>query len=82
MTTKIVGIKEFRDNITKYWKRARKENIRYIVMHRQTPVLEVNPLGEEDVVLENLVGEIREARQQVRRGEVYSHEAALRKLGL
>ncbi|MBT3413095.1 MAG: hypothetical protein HOJ15_02935 [Candidatus Jacksonbacteria bacterium] len=82
MTTKIVGVKEFRDNMTRYWKKARKENIRYIVMHRSTPVLEVNPLMGDNFVLEELAKEISKSRKEVAAGETYSHQEVCKMLGL
>ena len=82
MTTKIVGVKEFRDNITRYWKKARKEDIRYIVMYRSTPVLEVNPLKGEDFVLEELAKEVKKSREEAAKGKTYSHQKVCKMLGL
>jgi hypothetical protein len=82
MTTKIIGIKSFRENIAKTWKEAIKENIRYIVMNHSTPILEVTPINEEDFILENLAKDIEIAREQAKKGHVYSQEEVYKKLGL
>ncbi len=82
MTTKIIGIKNFRENITSLWKEAKKKNIRYIVMYHSKPVLEVSPLDDEEVILEKLAADIEEARSQVKRGEVYTEAEVYKRLGI
>ncbi len=82
MTTKIIGIKKFRENITSLWKEAKKKKIRYIVMYHSTPIMEVNPIDEKELVLENLAKDITEAREQVERGEVYTQEEVMKEFGL
>jgi len=82
MTTQMIGVKEFRDNITTLWKKAKKKNVRYIVMHHSTPVLEVNPIHDDTLILENLAKEIKETRRQVKKGDVYSETEVYKELGL
>lgn len=82
MTTKFIGIKEFRQNISKLYKKAKKKNLRYIVLNHNKPVLDVRPITEKDITLEKLAEEIAEAREQVKRGEIYTHEEAKKILGL
>ena len=47
MLTKIISLKDYRQNITKLWKEAHSKNIRYIVLHHSKPILEVKPYSEE-----------------------------------
>ena len=54
MTTKFIGIKEFRQNISKLAKRSIKNNQRLVVLNRNTPIFEVNPLSGADQTLESL----------------------------
>lgn len=82
MTTKIIGIKDYRKNITSLWKEAREKNIRYIVMYHARPVFEVNPLQDEDELIEVLKKDIKEAREQAKNGETISHEAMMAEFGL
>jgi len=82
MTTRIIGIKKFRENITKIWKEAKKKKIRYIVMYHSEPILEVNPIDEDDLIVERFAAEIAEAREQVKRGEVYTQEEVMKEFGL
>lgn len=48
MTTQFVGMKDFRQNMSKYTEQANKKNIRYIVLKKNTPVLEINPIDEQN----------------------------------
>jgi len=82
MTTKIIGIKEYRQNITTLWKTARIKNIRYVVMYHSKPVFEVNPLQDEDELIEILRKDVKEARSQAKKGETISHEALMAEFGL
>lgn len=80
MITKIIGIKDYRENITSLWKEAREKNIRYIVMYHSKPVFEVNPLQDEDELIEILRKDIEEAREQAKKGKTVSHEALMTEL--
>jgi len=82
MTTKLIGIKDFRENITSMWKEAIEKKIRYIVMYHATPILEINPIDEEDFVLDNLMKDVKEARIQVKKGQTYSSAEVYKKLGI
>jgi len=44
MITKLIGLNEYRSNLTKLWKESQKKKIRYIVMVHSRPVFEVNPI--------------------------------------
>ena len=82
MTTKTIGIKKFRENITSIWKEAKKNKIRYIVMNHNQPILEVTPIDEDELIIEKYAADIAEAREQVKRGEGYTQEEVMKKLGL
>lgn len=85
MTTKLIGIKKFRENITKLWKEGQKKKVRYVVMYHSKPIFEVNPIKrikEEDVILEKLKHDIAEAREDVKHGRVYTHEQIMKEFGL
>lgn len=82
MTTKIIGIKNFRNNITKLWKTARNNKIKYIVMYHSAPILEVKPITEKELAFKALAAEIAEAREQVKKGKVYTEEEMKKEFGL
>jgi len=47
MTTQLISLAEYRKNISKLWKKAQQENIRYIILSHSKPVLEVRPITED-----------------------------------
>lgn len=74
MTTQLIGLKDFRQNLATYTKAAQKKNIRYVVLKKNVPVLEVKAINPKQAALEQLAREIAEARAQVKRGEVYTSD--------
>lgn len=82
MTTKAIGIKKFRENITSLWKEAKKKKIRYIVMYHTEPIFEVKPIDEDELIIEKYAKDIAEAREQVKQGKVYTQEEIMKKFGL
>lgn len=82
MTTKFVGVKEFRQNMAKIVKRSRKKNERIIVLRRNQPLFEIKPISEEDILLEEFESDIREALEDIKAGRTYSQEEVEKMLGL
>ena len=82
MTTRFVGMKEFRKNLSTYAKNAKKYNIRYIVFRKNVPLLEVHIVDEKEIAQARLAEEIHEAREQVEMGEVYTQEEIMKEFGL
>ena len=82
MTTKFIGLKEFRQNISTYARTAKKAKYRIIILKKNIPVFEVKPIDEKEFAMKKLAEEIKEAREQVKRGEVYSQEEIMKEFGL
>jgi len=82
MVTKLIGIREFRQNITSLHKKARKNNWRFIVFNRNQPVFRVEPLSKKDATLEKLAFDIVEAREDVKKGRLYTAEEIRKEIGL
>ena len=82
MTTKLIGIKEFRRNLTKVSKEAQTKNVYFIVMRHSKPVMKVLPMTRKELELEKLRADIAEARAQARRGEGHSSAEIRSMLGL
>lgn len=49
MTTQLINIWEYRKNISNLWKKAEKENIKYLVMVHGKPAFEVRPVSHNNV---------------------------------
>lgn len=82
MTTKFIGIKEFRQNISKIAKNSKKNNQRLIVLNRNTPIFEVNPLSDADQTLESLAMGIQQGLADAKAGRVYTQAQVESMLGL
>lgn len=81
MTIKFIGMREFRNHLAKYTKKAKK-GVRYVVLRKNVPVLEVKPIDEKQFAMERLSAEIEEAERDYREGRFYSHEEVVKMLGL
>lgn len=82
MTTQTIGIREFRQNMTALRKKAQKHNICYIVMNHQTPLWRMQPIDEDQLILEKYASEIEESIAQVNRGETYTLDEVVEHLRL
>lgn len=81
-TLKLVGIKKFRQNLASYAERARRLKQSFFVLRKNIPLFEVKPVDAKQFALEKLKDEIREAREQIKRGEYYTEEEVAKLLGL
>ena len=82
MTTKFIGVKEFRQNIAKIVKNSKKYDQRLVILNRNTPILEVRPLSSKNFTLESLTLDIQQGLDDAKAGRVYSQAQIERKLGL
>lgn len=82
MTTRLVGLKDFRQNLSSYTKTAQQKNIRYVVLKKNIPVLEIKPIKFADAWFERLAADVVEARQQVKDGKVYTQDQIMQEFGL
>lgn len=82
MTTKTIGVREFRQNMTSYYKKALKNDWRYVVVSRNTPIYEVRPISPKVNSLEKLYKDIAEARADYKAGRVYTLEQTRKHFGL
>ncbi len=79
MTTKVIGIKDFRQNLTKL---ARQKNTRFIVMHHSVPLFKTEPIDEDELIVEKYADQIERGLQEMRKGKLYTSEEVYKKLGL
>ena len=81
MNTKFIGVKDFRQNISDYAKRAQESDIRYIVMNRNKPLFEIKAFAEDEY-LDSCVADIVKAEAVVARGNYHTHEEVMKALGI
>ncbi|MBD3330334.1 hypothetical protein GF354_02265 [Candidatus Peregrinibacteria bacterium] len=82
MTTKFVGMKDFRQNMSKYTQQANKKQVRYIILKKNKPVLEINPIDEKDFAYIKLSKELQESEKQIKEGRFYTQEEVMQEFGL
>lgn len=82
MTTKFIGVKEFRQNIAAIAKHSKLHNQRLIILNRNVPILEVRPLSNKNFTLENLTLSIKQGLDDAKAGRVYSQAQVKSMLGL
>ena len=81
-TTKFIGVREFRQNISELYKTAQNKNIKYMVLNKNKPVFEVRPISEKESSLEQLIAITIEARADSKSGRIYSLESLEKELGI
>ncbi len=82
MATKFIGMKELRQNMANIAKEAEKKKQRLIILRKNEPIFELRPLSGDDALMESLRRDIEEAQGDVELGNVYTHEAILKRSGL
>lgn len=82
MTTQTIGIKEFRQNASKLYKKAREEKICYIVMNHQTPLWRMEPIDEDQLIMEKYVDQIERGIKDFKEGKTLTTAQVRKNLGL
>ena len=82
MTTKFVGMKDFRQNMAKYTKESNQKQIKFIVLRKNVPVLEINPIDEKEYAYIKLSKELEESEKQIKEGKFYTQEEVMEEFGL
>jgi len=82
MTTKFVGMKDFRQNMSKYTAQANAKQVRYIILKKNIPVLEINPIDEKEFTYIKLSKELQESEKQIKEGKFYTQEEVMKEFGL
>lgn len=80
MITRFIGVKEFRQHMTKLADQLKKKKERFIIFRKNEPLFELRPLSKEDVKREKFLQGIREAEEDIKTGRVYSIEEAKKML--
>ncbi|MFH1631635.1 MAG: hypothetical protein ABIA47_01235 [bacterium] len=82
MTTRFVGVKEFRQNMSKLANRARRKNERLIILRKNEPIFELRPIGKGDAQMGKFLSNIQEALDDVQAGRLYTHEQIKETFGI
>lgn len=82
MTTQFIGIKEFRQNISKLASQARRGTRRFILMRNQEPIFEIRPISKSDMTLEALSKKLKTAEKDIKEGRYYTQAQIEKMIGL
>lgn len=74
MKTKLIGLKELRQNLSEYAKEVTEKKIHIIVLNKNKPILEIQPVDSNVFDIEHLRKEVAEARKQVKQGKIHSQK--------
>jgi hypothetical protein len=77
MTTKLIGLKEFRLHLTAITKDAMGKNYRIIVLNKNKPILEIYPIKTNTIEMDRLEQEVKEAREDFEKGKFFTEEEVI-----
>jgi hypothetical protein len=77
MNTKLIGIREFRQNINDYVKLARGGKYRLVVMNRNNPLFEVKSFKKNSEIAD-IFSELVTAKDDVKKGKLCSQDEILK----
>ena len=75
-------MKDFRQNMSKYTEESNKKNIKFIVLRKNVPVLEINPIDEKEYAYIKLSKELEDSEKQIKEGKFYTQEEVMKEFGL
>ncbi|HBP00022.1 MAG: hypothetical protein UU48_C0013G0011 [Candidatus Uhrbacteria bacterium GW2011_GWF2_41_16] len=82
MLPRFIGLKEFRQNMAKVSADAFKQGRRLIILRKNRPLFELRPFSEKEEVFEKLLLEIQEAKEDIKKKQVYSLKQVKKRIGL
>ena len=83
MTSRLIGIKEFRQNLAQVTDDARKKNECLIVLRNNKPLFQVRPLDDDEgVFTEEFAAEIRQGLKDIKEGRVHTQEEVMKHFGI
>lgn len=67
--------------MSKFLREAQEKNVHFVIMRHAEPVAQVVPVPAGHRSLESLIDQVAQAREDIRRGNVYTTEEVLAMLG-
>lgn len=78
----LIGIKDFRNNISSYVAQAQKGNKRFVVTVNNIPAFELRPIKKARTYSKEFIAGMLRAEDDAKHGRVYSEEYVLKKFGV
>jgi len=82
MNTKVIGVKELRQNLASITQSAIRNKQKYLVLKNNTPAFELNPISKKDLGRAKFYASIERGRADIKAGRVYSAEDIEKEFGL
>ncbi len=82
MTTRFIGMKEFRQNMAKISEDAYKKNQRLVILRKNRAIFEIRPLSKEQAFEDEILLRVEEAKEDHKAGRTYSQTDVEKLLGL
>lgn len=79
-STRLVSIRDFRANLTRFLKEAQEKGVHFVVMRHSVPIAQVTPVSKE-ASLETLVEDVKKARKAYKEGKVYTADQVVDMIG-
>ncbi len=68
--------------MSQYTAQANNKKIKFIVLKKNVPVLEINPIDEKDYAYSKLSKELKKSEKQIEEGKIYTQEEVMMEFGL
>lgn len=82
MTTKFIGIREFRQNMARVSADARRKKYRLVILRKNKPVFAVTPLSEKEMFEQDLLHRVEKAEKDLKAGRTLTTTEIHQRLGL
>ena len=82
MTTKLIGVKELRQNLATVSLAVERGKARYVVLRKNKPIFELRSINKKDLARDQFILDIRKGLEDIRAGRVYSARQARKILGI
>ena len=69
MTTRFVGMKEFRQNMAAFAERAQRNREHLVVLRKNEPLFELRPFPKKIMTVEQLLAIVEKGRQEIKEGK-------------
>ena len=80
MNTKLIGIRDFRQNISEYAKKAQKNKSRYIITSHNIPLFEIVPFNNANAL--EVYKEVLEGLEDVKNNRTIPQKDVVKKYSL
>lgn len=75
-------MKDFRQNLASYTQSIQKGGIKYIVLKKNIPIIEIRAIDEKQIFADKFKRDLAKAEKEADQGKTYSQEEVMKEFGL